>query len=212
MSAEPIAAASRLPPIVAGLLVGGASRRMGRAKARVELGGRALAERVAAALSAVTEEIVLLGDGDVPESLARLPRLADRAGVGGPLGAVLAALAARPDRAWLLAACDQGLATPAACRWIADQRRAERVAVLPRRAAAGVEPLLALYEPAARPLLEQICAAGGRSLQELAARPGVATPTPPPELAEAWTSIDDERKLAELERRWAGVKGETREG
>lgn len=211
MSGEPIPAASRLPPIVAGLLVGGASRRMGRAKARVELGGRALAERVAAALAAVTTEIVLLGDGEVPESLAGWPRLADRAGVGGPLGAALAALAARPGRAWLLAACDQGLATPAACLWLVEQRAAGRVAILPRRSPAGVEPMLALYEPSARPLLEQISAAGGRSLQALAARPGVATPAPPPELAEAWTSIDDERKLAELERRLAGVKGETRE-
>ena len=196
-------------PIVAGVLVGGASRRMGRAKALAELGGRALAERVAAAVATVVEEVVLLGDGPVPDSLAGLARLADRAAVGGPLGAALAALAARPDRAWLLVACDQGLASPAACAWLVAERAPERIAILPRRSPAGVEPLLAIYEPAARAALEGLLAAGGRSLQALAALPGVATPAPPSGLAEAWTSIDDPATLAALERRWAGVKSAT---
>jgi len=197
-------------PLVAGLLVGGASRRMGRAKALVELGGRTLGERVAAAVAAVAAEVVLLGAGAVPASLAGLPRLADRAGVGGPLGAALAALAARPDRAWLLVACDQGLATASACRWLAGERAEDRIAILPRRSPAGVEPLLAIYEPASLPLLEALCAGGGRSLQALAMLPGVATPAPPPGLASAWTSIDDPETLAAAERQLARVKDETR--
>ncbi len=80
--------ASALPPLAVGLLVGGASRRMGSAKALALLGGRALAERAAAAAAAVSSELYLLGAGPVPASLETAPRLPDRPGVGGPLGAV----------------------------------------------------------------------------------------------------------------------------
>lgn len=194
-----VANRSALAPLAVGLLVGGASRRMGSAKALALLGGRALAERAAAAAAAVSSELYLLGAGPVPASLETAPRLPDRPGVGGPLGAVLAALDARPDRAWLLLACDQGLATAAACRWLVGERAPDRIAILPRRSASGVEPLLAIYEPAARAALERLLAGGGRSLQALAALSGVATPSPPTSLAKAWTSIDDRQALAALE-------------
>jgi len=188
-----------MPDLAVGLLVGGASRRMGSAKALVRLGDATLAERAAAAAAAVSRELFLLGDGPVPAALAHAPRLADRAGLRGPLAAALAALAARPDRAWLLLACDQGLASAAACRWLAGERAPERIAILPRRSDAGVEPLLAIYEPSARAALERIAAAGGGSLQALAAVGGVATPRPPAALRAAWTSIDDPATLAALE-------------
>lgn len=196
----------RMPALAVGLLVGGASRRMGRAKALVRLGDATLAERAAAAAAAVSAELYLLGAGPVPPALADAPRLADRAGLRGPLAAALAALAARPDRAWLLLACDQGLVTAAACLWLAAERAPERIAILPRRSDAGVEPLLAIYEPAARAALERIAAAGDGSLQALAAVAGVATPTPPAALLSAWTSIDDPATLAALEARAAEVQ------
>ncbi len=183
----------------AGLLVGGASRRFGSAKALAPLAGRPLASRVAATLRTVSPDLVLLGEGQVPPDLGALPRLADVPGVGGPLAGILAALRLRPPRAWLVAACDQALATPEACAWLLGARGPGVVAVLPRRGAGGIEPLLALYEPAALPLLEALAASGRSSLQPLAGASGVVTPRVPPDLLEAWTSFDRAVEVAAAE-------------
>jgi len=188
-----------LAPLRAGLLVGGSSRRMGRPKALVELAGRAFAERVADALRAVANDLVLLGDGPVPEALAGLPRLEALPGLRGPMAAVLAALRAAPDCAWLLAACDQPLASVAACRWLLDERRADRLAVMPRLGDGPVEPLLAVYEPGARGPIEALAASGERSLQPFGRDARVLRPRPPDALAGAWSSIDDPAELAEAE-------------
>jgi len=183
-------ATSWLPPLAAGLLVGGASRRFGRAKALEPLAGRAFAERVAAALEAVAGEVVLLGGGPVPPALAGRVRLADAPEAAGPLAGLLAALRARRDRAWLVAACDQPFLTAAACRWLAGERAPDRVAVLPRADARRVHPFPGIYEPGALPVLEALAASGVLSLQPLGRRPDVATPAPPAALEAALRDLD----------------------
>lgn len=185
-----MSASLSLPPLVGGLLVGGASRRFGRPKALELYAGRAFAERVAEALAAVAGEVVLLGAGEVPAALAGLPRLADAAGVGGPLAGVLAALAARPGHAWLVAACDQPRLDAAALAWLVSWRAPGRIAVLPRATAARVEPFPAVYEPGARAPLEATLRAGDPSMQPLGRRRDVATPPLPRELAGAWRDVD----------------------
>jgi molybdopterin-guanine dinucleotide biosynthesis protein A len=186
-----MARAQSLPPLVAGLLVGGASRRFGRPKALEPWDDRAFAERVAAALEAVAGELVLLGAGPVPASLAGRARLADAPEAAGPLAGLLAALRARRDRAWLVAACDQPMLTVAACRWLAGERTVGRIAVLPRAAADRVHPFPAIYEPAMLDVLEALAAGGDLSLQPLGRRPDVAAPVPPPGIAAALADFDE---------------------
>lgn len=204
-----------LPRLLGGLLVGGASRRMGRPKALIAVGGTTLAERAAAALAPHVERVVLLGGGPVPPALERLERLADApltphrtnggaaagdagqsaasesGGGAGPLAALLAALRAEPDAAWVLCPCDLPAVRPEAVAWLVAQRRPERRAVMARLAAdAPPEPLLALYEPAIRPAVEDLAAAGGRAPRLLAGLPGVALVAPPQELAACWRDAD----------------------
>lgn len=186
---------SALAPLVGGILVGGASRRFGSAKALVPLAGRTFAEHVAVALAAAADEIFLLGDGPVPSSLAALPQLPDAAGVVGPLAGILAALAARPDRAWLVAACDQPYLTPEACRWLAGERRTGALAVLPRLGAGGVEPFPGIYEPACRGALTALAAGGRTSLQPLAGIAGVRLVAVPSPLAAALVDVDRPEEL-----------------
>ncbi len=181
---------SALAPLVGGILVGGASRRFGSAKALARLAGRAFAEHVAVALAGVADELFLLGDGPVPPSLAALPRLADAPGVGGPLAGLLAALAARPGRAWLVAACDQPLLTREFCCWLAGERRFGALAVLPRLGAHGVEPFPGIYEPAGAAAVEALAAAGRGSLQPLAGLAGVRLVAVPPTFAAALADVD----------------------
>ncbi len=189
-------ARATLAPLLGAVLVGGASRRFGSPKALALYEGVPMAERVVRVLRSVVSEVVLVGSGPVPESLVELSRLEDMPGVVGPLAGILAALRKRPGRAWLVAACDQALVSQAACHWLVNERRVERVAVLPRRSAEIIEPLLAVYEPAALLFLEKLESAGFSSLQSLATEPGVATPWIPNLLQQAWISFDRPEDLA----------------
>jgi molybdopterin-guanine dinucleotide biosynthesis protein A len=204
-----------LAPVWGGVLVGGESRRMGEPKQLLELGSRTLVERVVAALEPVVEGIVLLGAGAVPPGLARLERLADDGRLRGPLAGLLAAFAHRPGAAWLVAACDLPLIGPAAVSWLAAQRTRGIAAILPRlphlpqMGPGGIEPLFALYEPEARPLLERLAASANPSFQHLAADSRVATPAPPVELRTAWRNLNTPEELESLRREWeaGGARG-----
>ncbi|MFV2071719.1 MAG: molybdenum cofactor guanylyltransferase [Thermoanaerobaculales bacterium] len=176
-------------PIFGGLLVGGASRRMGRPKATLPFGERKLAEVAADALSASVAEIVLLGAGPVPGSLADNRRLPDPPGLEGPLAGLLAALRWAPHAAWVIAACDLPRVMPEAVAWLIAQRRSGQLAVLPR-VGPGFEPLLAIYEPEAGPLLEELVSSGRRAPRLIAAHPAVATPEPPPEIVNCWQNAN----------------------
>ncbi|MGQ0720230.1 MAG: molybdenum cofactor guanylyltransferase [Candidatus Eiseniibacteriota bacterium] len=195
----------RLP---AGILIGGASRRMGRPKHLLELGGHSFLERAVDALSPRAGEIVLLGSGEVPEALSELRRLADAPGLAGPLAGILAAMRWRPDAAWIIAACDQPLISAAAVDWLLGERRPEAWAVMPR-GEGGVEPLLAVYEPAARELLEELAVQGRLGPSALAGHAGVLSPVPPAELARAWRSVNTPEDILGLEEK-QGLAGRIR--
>jgi len=184
------------PPLHGGLLVGGASRRFGRPKALVEVGGTTLAERAAVVLATAVERLVLLGDGPVPDSLGALPRLADAAETTGPLAGLLAALRSAPEAAWVICPCDLPWVTPQAVAWLAGERRPGRAAVLPRVPPDGPpEPLFALYEPAALALVEALAGDGAPAPRRLAGRPGVAVVDLPAALAECWRDADTPLEL-----------------
>jgi molybdenum cofactor guanylyltransferase len=188
-----------LPEIWGGLLVGGRSRRMGTAKQNLVRAGSTFAERIVAALTPCTQGVVVLGMGAVPSGLATRTRLADDARASGPLAGLLAALAWRPEVAWLLVGCDQPLISVEAVAWLVAQRSRDHVAVLPRLAGDRVEPLLAIYEPAALPLLLALAASGRHSLQPLAASASVVSPQPPTHLRECWSNVNTPAELRNLD-------------
>ena len=150
------------------VLAGGASRRMGADKARLAIGGESLAARAAARLAAVVEEVAVAdrGRGLVPG----LRSLEDGAGAG-PAAGILGAAAAFPGRPLLILACDLPGVPAELLRELA--RTAGADAAVPRHAG-GIEPLAALYGPAALRALAERSAAGRWSLWDLAAAPGLA--------------------------------------
>ncbi len=197
--------------VFGGLLVGGASRRMGRPKALLELGGRTIGERVASALAPRVERLLLLGAGPAPDALAGCERLPDPSGLAGPLAGILAALRWQPRATWVIAACDLPFASEEAVAWLLDQRAAGRWAVIPSRSGGGLEPLLAVYEPWALRPLERLAANAGRAPRELAALAAVATPAPPAALAAAWVNVNTPEDLARLHSGSAQDRSERRE-
>ena len=95
---------------VAGILVGGASRRMGTCKALVNFRGKPMIQHIAEAAAEVASEVVLLGDEDVAvDGLRGLARLRDASFGQGPLRGLHSLLEFAGGRWTILLACDMPL-------------------------------------------------------------------------------------------------------
>lgn len=185
-----VAGAWRERRIRAGVLVGGKSQRMGRPKQLLEVDGEALIHRVIDGLGAGFERPVFLGSGQVPASAAGLRWVPDVPGVAGPVAGFLAAMRWDPTASWLMVACDQLSITPHAVEWLLDHRRPGRWAIMPRLDGGPVEPFLAVYEPQARHLLEDLVTTGKLGPWRLVDHPKVLDPEPPPELRRCWSNVN----------------------
>jgi molybdopterin-guanine dinucleotide biosynthesis protein A len=125
----------------AAVLAGGASRRMGRDKATLAVGGVALAAGVLAAAARVADPVVLVApEGHPARRLG--PRVVTDPGEG-PLAALAAALAAlAADHVLVLAGDHPGLAVDLLAHLAALAPRGEAVAC---RRGPRLEPLVAVY-------------------------------------------------------------------
>jgi molybdopterin-guanine dinucleotide biosynthesis protein A len=148
------------------VLAGGAGRRLGGAKAVVELGGRPLLAYAVEALTAVLDDVVIVAkaDSELP-SLPGVPVWAEPDEVRHPALGIAHALAIADGRPVLVCAGDQPFVPPALVRLLAGTDLGEAHAVVPRHAG-ELQPLLALYAPAA---LEPLRAALDAPLRETVA-------------------------------------------
>ena len=156
---------------VAGLLLtGGASRRMGSDKALLEVDGRRMVDRAAAALGAVAEPVVEVGPG-----WSGLPAVREDPPGSGPLAAVSAGAAALRAAghggAVLVLAVDMPRVDVEVLRLLAD--RPGPATAVPR-ADGHPQVLCARYGPDALAEADRLLAGGGQSLrllvEDLAAR------------------------------------------
>ena len=189
----------RAVPVYAGVLIGGASSRMGAAKHLLKSDGRTWLERTVEQLQGAAVETILLGRGEVPVSLAGMKRLADVPDASGPLAGILSAMRWAPRASWLIAACDLPLLSRAAVDWLLGCRRPGVWAVLPQLSGRPhLETLFSHYDFRARPPLEHLAAAGNFRMADLIHSAPVATPTPPPDLASAWANVNSPGDLQKL--------------
>jgi molybdopterin-guanine dinucleotide biosynthesis protein MobB len=180
-------------PLAAGILIGGASRRMGRPKQLLRLGNTTWLEHIVASVQPAVRHVVLLGAGRVPPSLLALPMLPDAPDKRGPLAGMVAAMRWRPEVSWVFVACDLPRISSGAVDWLLSQRAPGAWAILPRlHGSQAVEPLFALYEFRARRILESSDAPS-----DLARQPNVATPEPPVDIASAWANMNTPMDVAE---------------
>lgn len=169
---------------------------MGRPKALLESGGTALGKVAAVALAPWVSSIAIVGSHpqvDPGPWLGALGvaglELPDRPGVKGPLGGLLALFDSDPDAWWVVLACDLPRVEPAAIGWLLAQRRPGDAAVLPV-ALGRIQPLLALYGPASRTLLEALAKTGKPAPRHLVDQPGVVSPQVPASLQAQWTNVN----------------------
>ena len=128
----------------AAVLAGGASRRMGRDKATLAVGGVALAAGVLAAAARVADPVVLVAPEGHPARGLGAPVVTDPG--EGPLAALAAALAAlEADHVLVLATDHPGLVVDLLAHLAALAPRGEAVAC---RRGPRLEPLVAVYRRA----------------------------------------------------------------
>jgi molybdenum cofactor guanylyltransferase len=128
----------------AAVLAGGASRRMGRDKATLRVGGVELAALVLAAAAQVADPVVLVAPDGHPARRLGAPAVADP-GLG-PLVALAAALdALEAEHVLVLAADHPGLRVPLLAHLVALAGEADAVAC---RRGPRLEPLVAVYRRA----------------------------------------------------------------
>lgn len=145
------------------VLAGGASRRMGRDKASLPLGGGRVIDAVVAALrGGGCEPVLIVGRCDNPATLA-LPTIPDALPAVGPLGGLAAGLRAAPTEYAFCSACDLPLLRPALVRLLAGLARGWDGAV-PAFGPRGWQPLCAVYGRSLLPLVEPRLRASAASL------------------------------------------------
>jgi molybdenum cofactor guanylyltransferase len=150
--------------VAGAVLAGGASRRMGRTKALIDVGGVPMAGRVAGALAAAGCRPVVIVGGD-PDELQPLglPFVADRHPGAGPLGGVITALEAVGGDV-VVAACDLPELDAATVLALLDASEDDAAAVIVA-VTDRLEPALARWPHRTLTALHALFDAGQRSLQ-----------------------------------------------
>lgn len=180
----------RATPVYGGVLIGGASRRMGQPKHLLRAGNVSWIERTVDVLAGAVDRVAIIGSGVVPDPVAACPRLPDVPDAAGPLAGMLSAMRWARGASWLFVACDMPEFTRDAIDWLLTQRIPGARALLPRLTDDRVEPLCAWYDPRLTPALEAIAASGRYGLQSLATRRDVSCPRVPARFAPAWRNAN----------------------
>ncbi len=156
--------------VVGVVLAGGASRRMGRDKAALLIGGEPLLRRAVGRLRLALAEVMIVGSPDLAPLVPGVRVVADEWPQRGPLGALATTLRAS-EAAWaLLVACDMPFTQPALLRAMARLALdTPEVDVVALRGSRGVEPLHAVYQRRCLPLALARLAGVDASLQGLLA-------------------------------------------
>lgn len=140
MSDKGAAESGRLATVSAALLIGGASSRMGRDKAKIEYDGVPAATRLSRLLGGLFEEVLIVG-GDPPQGAVGR-RVPDVPGPQCALRGIVSALAAARAERVLVLATDLPCVTPDLLLALVAWPEAD--VVVPRDEY-GLHPLCALY-------------------------------------------------------------------
>jgi len=158
------------------ILAGGSSSRMQRDKAALQYGGKSQLDRAfELAARHVPRVFVSVRPSQVGDpARARHPMIVDSIAGEGPIVGIRSALAANPQVAWLVLACDLPFLSDAALSQLLRERDPTAVATAYRSAHDGLpEPLCAIWEPAAAAALAADEAEGGRCPRKFLIRQAV---------------------------------------
>ena len=156
-------------PVTGIILAGGKSKRMGKPKADLDIGGRPLIDRVIDRVRLVCEHVVIVTRRPLDFLDHDLTVVKDLVPGQGPLGGLATGLAFSRHHWSLVAACDLPFLKVGVLRYLIEQALEEPEgprAVVPKTQG-GWQPLVAVYSsPCIKPAL-RLLAAGGRKVDDL---------------------------------------------
>jgi molybdopterin-guanine dinucleotide biosynthesis protein A len=163
-------------PVFGLILAGGLSSRMHRDKAALLYQGKTQLDRAFdLAAGHVDRVFVSVRAGQAGEpTRSDKPLIVDLPGLGkgeGPIAGIRSAMAAYPDVAWLVIACDLPFLSDAALEQLLKERDPSVLATAFRSAHDGLpEPLCAIWEPAAAAALSEYQNGGGHCPRKFLSR------------------------------------------
>jgi len=147
------------------ILTGGQSRRMGRNKLLLEVGGASLLEHVHEAISGWCAEVILAGGSTA--LLQGVRRVADaRSGGEGPLAGIEAGLAAARNRLVFVAAGDLPFLPEALVGFLLERLEGGGASAVVPRYGGRTHPLCAAYDRQILPQVRSALDGGSRSVRE----------------------------------------------
>lgn len=184
-------------PLWGCVLIGGRSSRMGSPKHLIDGGdGKSWLERSVDLLSSQVARIVISGEGDIPQVLNSLKRIDDLPGLSGPMAGISAVIRQYPFVSWIVMACDMPDITVESIRWIIEQQRPGRLAVIPRNPITDRgEPLYGWYDFRCAPLFDRLAGKGEMRMNKLGQCVGVYNPVIPGNLVGAWRNVNRPEEL-----------------
>lgn len=153
------------------ILAGGTSRRMGRDKALLEVGGKPAIARVAERLARVCDPILVVTDRRDRYPSLGLPVVVDQRPGSGAVGGLHAGLAAAPAPVCVAVACDMPFLSPKVLRVVTEAVAGVDAAV--PLVDGWPQPLHAAYRRSLVPVLEVQLGRGPCSLRSLLASPDI---------------------------------------
>ncbi|HEY2781517.1 MAG TPA: NTP transferase domain-containing protein [Steroidobacteraceae bacterium] len=157
------------------ILAGGSSSRMHRDKAALQYRGKTQLDRaVELAKRHVAQVFVSVrANQSLDQTRAQHAMIVDSVEGEGPIVGIRSALAAHPQAAWLVLACDLPFLSDAAVDELLRARDSKSLATAYTSAHDGLpEPLCAIWEPAAASLLADYQAGGGLCPRKFLVRHG----------------------------------------
>lgn len=143
-----------VPPLNGLVLAGGKSLRMGEDKSTLPWHGKEQRYWLAELLGAWCAEVFISCRPEQVAGITGHAVLPDSFTGIGPYGAILSAFREKPDNAWLVLACDLPLMNAATLKQLVNSRNPSLVATSYQSPFNGFpEPLIAIWEPKAYPLL-----------------------------------------------------------
>jgi len=150
------------------ILVGGASRRMGRDKALLDFGGQTFVERIASELSTVASTVSLVG---ARQAYSSFKNVSDIHQQWGALGGIHAALMAAKTEWAVIVACDLPFVTSGLVERLTTFISDTADAVVPIQPDGRPQPVCALYRrTTCLPEIERLVAAGEHTPRALLAK------------------------------------------
>lgn len=149
-----------LPPVYGLVLAGGESRRMGQDKGLLEYHGKPQRDYMADLLNKLCAK-TFISTRPEQEIITSYSLLHDTFLNLGPYGAILSAFRQYPNAAWLVVACDLPLLDEATLQQLLQHRNPSKMATAFQSPTEPFpEPLIAIWEPKAYPILLQFLSQG----------------------------------------------------